>query len=78
MEWFHILGGWSASKAWIDPCGAGSYNLRCSGSSLVLLPICQYGSQGDRGIRWSCLFKRVDQERAGTAEKARAGAPKAG
>jgi hypothetical protein len=74
-----ILGGSAIAGPWIDPYRAGSYNLICSGSSLVLLPICWYGSRVDRGLWWACFFdERVDQGCAGTAEKARDGAPKAG
>jgi hypothetical protein len=64
----------------IDPCGAGSYNLMCSGSSLVLLPICRYGSRVDRGKRWACssIESALIMGVQGTAEKARDGAPKAG
>ena len=63
----------------IDPCLTGSYNLMCSGSSLVSLPICWYRSRMDRGKRWACSVKSaLIMGMQGTAEKARDGAPKAG
>ena len=44
-------------ELWIDPTQTGSYNLMCSGSSLVLLPICWYGNRVDRATWWACLVK---------------------
>ena len=54
MRALRILGGWFEGEGlgestWIDPWGTGSYNLMCSGSSLVLLPISwEWESGGSR------------------------------
>ena len=63
----------------IDPCGAGSYNLMCSGSFsrfAVDLLVRESGGSGSIG---RVLVKSASiKSMQGTAEKARDGAPKAG
>jgi hypothetical protein len=64
----------------IDPCGAGFYNLMCSGSSSrFAADLLVWESGGSRYMVVALCEERVDHKRMqGTAEKARDGAPKAG
>jgi hypothetical protein len=54
LETLRILGGWISIGLWIDPCGAGSYNLMCSGSSLVFAADLPVWESGGSSVWWAC------------------------